>query len=158
MLCHESTSTIILLADLESMSRVQSISILFWDLNFPGVRQWPINLCTSSKIIHKITTSIDYNQWLNTQLNEQTNKNSIKSPKLLSQRIRKRFYRTLRTSVIINPMSPPSLEFSLKKKLITSIAPRFSKNVFEFVISLKLFGFTAVHGKILLVTNIAKNP
>ena len=36
---------------------------------------------------------------LNTQLNEPTNQNSLKSPKLLSQRIRKHYYKTLRTSV-----------------------------------------------------------
>ena len=36
---------------------------------------------------------------LNTQLNERTNQNSLKSPKLLSQRIRKRSYKTLSLSL-----------------------------------------------------------
>ena len=37
----------------------------------------------------QITLSLDYNQWLkhlDTQLNEQTNENSIKSPRLLSRK------------------------------------------------------------------------
>ena len=49
--------------------------------------------------------SIDYNKWfksLNTKLNELTNQNSIK---FSSQRIRKRYYKTLDTSVINSPMS-----------------------------------------------------
>ena len=45
---------------------------------------------------------------LNTQLNE-INQNVVKSTKLLSQGIRKRYYKTLGTSVINRPMSPPSL-------------------------------------------------
>ena len=47
--------------------------------------------------------------WLkcfNTQLNDQSNQNLHKSSKLLSQRIRKRYYKTLRTSVIKSPLSP----------------------------------------------------
>ena len=36
---------------------------------------------------------------LNTQLNYPTNQNSLKPPKFLSQRIRKRYYKTLGTSV-----------------------------------------------------------
>ena len=57
-------------------------------------------------MIHIITPSADYNKWLkrlNTQLNDPTNQNSLKYPKLLSQRIKKRFYQTLWTSVINNP-------------------------------------------------------
>ena len=46
---------------------------------------------------------------MNTQLNESTYQNSLKSPKLLSQRIRKRYYKTLGTGVINSPMTPPSL-------------------------------------------------
>ena len=42
-------------------------------------------------------------------LNEPTNQNSEKSPKLLSLQIRKRCYNTLGTSVINSPMSPPAL-------------------------------------------------
>ena len=51
-----------------------------------GIRQLPINLCTSTMIIHKITPSIDYNLWfkrLDTQLNEPTNQNWIKVPKVV---------------------------------------------------------------------------
>ena len=43
-------------------------------------------------MIHKIPSSVDYNYWLkllDTQLNESTNQNSLRSPNLLSQRIRK---------------------------------------------------------------------
>ena len=48
-----------------------------------------------------------------TQLNERTNQTSLKSPKLLIQRIRKRYYKTLATSVINSPLFP----FSLEKKI-----------------------------------------
>ena len=43
------------------------------------------------------------------QHNEPTNQDSLKFPRLLSQRIRKRYCKTLRTSVINSPMIPPSL-------------------------------------------------
>ena len=55
---------------------------------------------------------VDYNQWmkrLNTLANEPTNQNSIKFLKFFSQQKRKRYYRTLGISLIISPMSPPSL-------------------------------------------------
>ena len=51
----------------------------------------------------QITPSVDYNQWLkrlNTQLNELTNKNSMKVPKVVSQQIKKRYYKTLVASVL----------------------------------------------------------
>ena len=41
-----------------------------------GIRQWPINWCTSPMIIHKITPSLECNLWwkrLNTRLYEPTN-------------------------------------------------------------------------------------
>ena len=38
------------------------------------------------------------------------NQNSQRSPKLLSERIRKHYYKTLGTSVINSPLSPLSLE------------------------------------------------
>ena len=63
-------------------------------------------------MIHKMNPSVDYNQWLkrmNTQLNEQTNQNSLESSKLLSQRIRKRFYKTLGTSVTNSTLPTLSL-------------------------------------------------
>ena len=48
-------------------------------------------------MIHEITPSVDENYWLkrlNTQLKESANQNFLKSPKLLSQPIRKRYYKT----------------------------------------------------------------
>ena len=68
-----------------------------------GIRQWPMNWFTSPMMIHKITSSVDYNECFkcfDTQINEPTNQNSIRFPKFLSQRIRKRYYYTLETSVI----------------------------------------------------------
>ena len=65
------------------------------------IRQWPINKYISSLMIHKITPSIDYNQWLK-RLDTQPIK--IHS-KLLSQR----YLKTLGTSEINSLMSPPSL-------------------------------------------------
>ena len=46
-------------------------------------------------MIHKISSSVDYNWFkrLDTQLNEPTNQNLVKVPKLLRQRIRKRCYK-----------------------------------------------------------------
>ena len=38
-------------------------------------------------MIHIITPSVDYNQWLNTKLNESTNQNSLVSPKFLRKRV-----------------------------------------------------------------------
>ena len=46
---------------------------------------------------------------LDTQLNKPTNQNLLKSPKFLSQQIRKCYYKTLGTSVINSPLSPLSL-------------------------------------------------
>ena len=42
--------------------------------------------CTSPMMIHKITPSVDFDYWmkrLDTQLNESTNQNSIKNPKVI---------------------------------------------------------------------------
>ena len=65
-------------------------------------------------IIYKITPSVDYSNQLKrlgTELNELTNKKFNKSkPKLLNQQIRKCYYKTLGTSVINSPMSPPFLD------------------------------------------------
>ena len=52
----------------------------------------------------------NWNVW-NTQHNETTNRNSQKSPNLLGQRITKRYYKTLGTSVITS-QSPLSLYHS----------------------------------------------
>ena len=54
---------------------------------------------------------------LNTQLDKPTNRNSEKkSPKMLSQ-IRKRYYKSLGTSVINSPLSPLSLQVMKKSPL-----------------------------------------
>ena len=60
-------------------------------------------------MIDKITPYVDYNKLkrLDTKLNESTNQNSLKVPKVLSQRISKRYYKTFGTSVINSPMLPP---------------------------------------------------
>ena len=55
-----------------------------------------------------------YNQWLkrsnsDKQLNGPTNQNSIKVPKVVKLTYKKRGSKTLGTSVINSPMSPPSL-------------------------------------------------
>ena len=60
-------------------------------------------------MLHNITLSIDYKQWFkrfDTKLNEPTNQDSVKLQKLLSQRIRKRVYKTLGTSLINSLLSP----------------------------------------------------
>ena len=57
-------------------------------------------------------SSVYYNYWLkrlDTQLNDPTNQNLVKVPKLLGQRIRIDYWKTLGTGVINCPMSPPSL-------------------------------------------------
>ena len=41
-----------------------------------------------------------------TQLDKPTNQDSVKSPKLFSQRMRKRYYKTLGSSVINSPFFP----------------------------------------------------
>ena len=51
-----------------------------------GISHWLINWCTFPMMIHKITPSLDYNLWfkcLDTQLNNPTNKNSVKVPKVV---------------------------------------------------------------------------
>ena len=65
--------------------------------------------------MYKVTPSVDCNQGLkrlDNQLIETTNQNSMKPPKLLSQRIRKCYYKTLGTSIINISVSPPSLSGS----------------------------------------------
>ena len=68
----------------------------------PGIerdKQLPINLCKSLLMLHTITSSVDYKYMLkciDIQLNEPTNKKSIKVPsKLLSEGIRKQYHKTL---------------------------------------------------------------
>ena len=61
-----------------------------------------------TKMIHKITPSVDYNQWLkrwDTQSNKPTNQNPITVPKVVKPTNKK----SLGTTVINSPMSPPFL-------------------------------------------------
>ena len=54
-------------------------------------------LITSPMMILKITLFVDLNLWLkrlDMQLSEATNYNSLKSQKMLSQLLRKRYYKT----------------------------------------------------------------
>ena len=70
-----------------------------------GIRQSAINLYTSTMMIHTITPFVDYNNWLkrlDIKLNEPTNQNLIKAAKSTIKK-------TLGTSLINNPMTPPSL-------------------------------------------------
>ena len=60
-------------------------------------------------MIHKITSSVDYNYWLKrlcTQLNDPTNQNLIKVPKVVKSTNKKGYYKTLGTTVIKSPISP----------------------------------------------------
>ena len=55
---------------------------------------------------------------LNTQLNDLTNKNLLQSPKFLSQRPIKHYYKTFGTSVINSSFSPLSLFLDVLKLLM----------------------------------------
>ena len=53
-------------------------------------------------MIHKIPPSVDFNKWLkrlDIQLDKPTNQISLKDSKVVSYRIRRRYYNTLGTSV-----------------------------------------------------------
>ena len=66
-------------------------------------------------MIHKITSSVDYNLWfkrLETKSNEPTNQNSIKDMEVVKLPNNKLCSKTLGTSVIISPMSPSFFVFS----------------------------------------------
>ena len=63
--------------------------------------------------IHKITHSeIIISGWYVWKPNKPINQNLIKLPKVVGPTNKKRCYKTLGTSVINSPMSPPSLEES----------------------------------------------
>ncbi len=78
----------------------------------------PINWYTSPMMIHKTTpfcrlqfvveTSGHLTKWT-------TNQNSMKVPKVVSKRLRKRFYKTMGTIGINSPMSPPSQIYNIWK-------------------------------------------
>ena len=59
--------------------------------------------------LKRLDTQLNEQSSLDTQLNEQSNQIVIKVPMLLSQQIRKRYNKTLGTTVINSQMSPPSL-------------------------------------------------
>ena len=81
------------------------VVLLCWN-NDTWIKQWPINWCTFPMTIHKITLSVDYNLWLKRLYTQPMNNQSEFNK---SSKIRKRYYKTLVTSVINNPMSPPAL-------------------------------------------------
>ncbi len=66
----------------------------------------------------EISFSVVCNEWmkrLDTKLDKPTNKNSIKDTKVLNKRIKKRYYKTLGTSLITSPMTPSSLLMNRKE-------------------------------------------
>ena len=68
-------------------------------------------------MMHKIIPSVYQNELL-IQLNDLTNINSLQSPKFLSQRLIKRYHKTLGTSVINSSLSPLSLLLDVLKLLM----------------------------------------
>ena len=61
---------------------------------------------------NKIPSFVDYNYWLkhlDTQLNESTNQNSLKVPKVVKPTNKKMLLKTLGTSVMNSPLSPSFL-------------------------------------------------
>ena len=70
-----------------------------------GIRQWPINWCTSPIKIHKITPSTVVVE----TFRQSTNQNSIKVPEIDEATNKKTIYKTLGTSVINSSKFPASL-------------------------------------------------
>ena len=62
--------------------------------------------------------------------------NSLNSPKLFSKRIRKRYYKTLGTSVIDSPMSPSSLTCMHLASLEMQLHYKWEKSVLNFLLCL----------------------
>ena len=63
-------------------------------------------------MIHKISSFVDYNYWLNrldTQLNESTNQNSLKVPKVVELTNNKTSLKILGTNAINSPLSHSSV-------------------------------------------------
>ena len=79
-----------------------------------GIVQWLINWCTSPMMKHKLPllyiTISGWNVWT-PNLMKQPIRIWMKSLKLLSESIRKRHNKTLGTSVINSPMSPPCQDY-----------------------------------------------
>ena len=59
----------------------------------------------------------------NTQINKPTNQNSVEVLKLFSKQIKKRYCKTLGTSVINSPLSPFSLSDTLLRSFSSGIEP-----------------------------------
>ena len=70
---------------------------------------------------------------MNTQLIESTNQIHKSPPKLLSKRIRKRYYKTLGTSVINSPLCPLSLHCYKDEILIQEF------EAFNVIVAVTLF-------------------
>ena len=73
--------------------------------------------------MYPITSSVDYNlrlKRLDTQLNEATNQNSRKVPKVIKLTNKNMLLKSLWTSVINSPMSPLSMITSLKLHFINN--------------------------------------
>ena len=91
-------------------------------------------MADNNVIINKITLSVNYNWWLkrlDTKLNEPTNQNSIKVPKIVNQTNRKRYHLTLGTSVMNSPMSLPTQKvntFHVQEQKITYPGEQTDRN------------------------------
>ncbi len=77
----------------------------------------------ADKLIYILNVNTqNYNCWLkrlDTQLNKPTKQNPLKVPKVVKpQRIRKRYYKTLKTSVINSPLSNLSMPYCIFSYLI----------------------------------------
>ena len=71
---------------------------------------------------------LDYNQWLKYLKYYQPIKIQLKFPNLLSQRMRKHYNKTIGTSVINSPMSPPpSLQFHISRTELFTTAFIYSR-------------------------------
>ncbi len=77
-----------------------------------GIRQWTINCCTSRMMLHTITPFAikisSWNVWTFNLIN-QLIKIQLKVPKVVKPSNKKVYFKTLGTSVIKSPVSPPSL-------------------------------------------------
>ena len=88
------------------------------------IRQWSINWCSSPKLTHLCITRSDWNLWtlnfMNQPIQIQWN-----WPKLLSQRIGICYYKTLGTSVIYSPVSPPFLCVCINRSIYAFLSINF---------------------------------
>ena len=81
--------------------------------------------------MYKFTPFVDYNLWLkrlDDQPNEPTNQYSIKVPKVVRPTNKKRFHKTLGTSKINTPMSPPFLSV-MSLIIMINVKPLFNSMI-----------------------------